>query len=320
MSDNASTDNASRGGIREPLRWIRESGILVVTVTGLALYFFLSIPATLFYSQLGTTPGEVGINYVNLLSSSTFELLVIFVLLATVVFFGGLILAYFLMAVNMFRPSWDSFRNRERNLTRQEGMTVAFNSNLKLYRKMPEYFRTRGIFWSGFPKSFTELEAAMERRLELLKISDPTTEQSTELARIERQLTFPKKARMRKELIRTLVTLLFIIRRRIRQLIVSFGLVIVIIILPALAFLQAAQVRDGHTYFASNTGIFDYSADPVSVYPIASSAAITAILNSKDKELFLLGENTVYAVFYSPLSRATIRVPITTVIISSVRS
>jgi len=63
--------DTANSGTKKTLEWVSESGILAVTVIGLILYFFLSIPVTLFYSQLGTTPGEVGINYVNLLSGST---------------------------------------------------------------------------------------------------------------------------------------------------------------------------------------------------------------------------------------------------------
>src|ERR1700690_670576 len=120
-------------GITKSLEWIKESGLLAVTVLGLILYFILSIPATLFYSQLGTTTGEVGINYVNLLSSSTFELLVIFAVLAGTIFVGGFIIAYFLIFAYTITPSLESLRPAAWKRTRQERMTWAFKNNLRLY-------------------------------------------------------------------------------------------------------------------------------------------------------------------------------------------
>lgn len=314
------SDNAPHAGGRKPLEWIKESGILAITVTGLALYFFLSIPATLFYSRLGTTPEEVGINYVNLLSGSTFELLVIFVLLASGVFLGGFLLAYFLIALYTFASMLHGLGIIGWRQSREQRTTWAFDNNLKIYRRVPEYLKTRAMFWPGFPKTFTELEAVMERRLELLKISNPAPEQSEELAHIESQLSFPRKARRRKDLIRTFVTIILMIRHRIRILVASFGLVILIIVLPVLAFVQAGQVHDGHAYFASDTGIFDYSADPVNLYPVASNPTTAAIAELGREKLYLLGQNTVYAVLYSPADHATIRVPITAVIITSVHN
>lgn len=313
-------DNTSQGVSRKPLEWIKESGILAVTLTGLALYFFLSIPATLFYSQLGTTPGEVGINYVNLLSGSTYEMLVIFVVLAIGVFFGGSLLAYFVMGAYSFAAFLYPWKMRGRRQTREQRTTWAFDQNLRLYTKMPEWLQTRAMLWPGFPKTFAELEALMERRLELLKISDLTQEQSAELASIEVQLSFPRKARRRKDLIRAFVTVVLVVRHRIRLLVMLFTLVIIVIVLPVMAYIQAGQIRDGHAYFASDTGIFDYSADPVNIYPIAPNISITVIARLEREKLYLLGQNTAYAVLYSPSDHATIRVPITTVIITAIQS
>jgi hypothetical protein len=53
--------NRTRDRRIEFLDWFKEGGLLVVTLTGLLLYFFLSLPATVFYARLGTTPGEVGV-------------------------------------------------------------------------------------------------------------------------------------------------------------------------------------------------------------------------------------------------------------------
>lgn len=138
------SNNSSNSHITSALEWIKESGLLAVTVVGLLIYFFLSIPATLFYSRLGTSPGEVGLNYANLLSGSTFELLIIFIMLASAVLSGGFFLAYFSMLVYtlvsvpemvlMFRAP------------RQDRLDRVLESNLRLYKRAPEFFKVVRCF------------------------------------------------------------------------------------------------------------------------------------------------------------------------------
>jgi hypothetical protein len=313
------SDDASNNSLRKSLDWVRESGLLAVTVIGLILYFFLSIPATLFYSQLGTTPGEVGLNYVNLLSGSTFELLVISILLAIAVLVGGFLVVYFLIAIYSVTLYLYHFRTIGRNLPREDRLTLSYERDLAIYRRLPEYFQTRRMFWPNYPETVDEVKSKMARRLDLLKAPNLTSEESAAVSGIESRLSIPRKNIIWKGLARSVVALFLMIRHRIRKLVVSFALAIVIIVLPVLAFIQARQVYDGHAYFASDSGIFDYSADPVIVYPVTPAAATQATLNLKDKKLFLLGENTVDAVLYSPADHATIRVPIDSVVISTVR-
>ena len=313
------SDDASNNSLRKSLDWVRESGLLAVTVIGLILYFFLSIPATLFYSQLGTTPGEVGLNYVNLLSGSTFELLVISILLAIAVLVGGFLVVYFLIAIYSVTLYVYRFRTIGGNLPREDRLTLSYERDLAIYRRLPEYFQTRRMFWPNYPETVDEVKSKMARRLDLLKAPNLTSEESAAVSGIESRLSIPRKNIIWKGLARSVVALFLMIRHRIRKLVVSFALAIVIIVLPVLAFIQARQVYDGHAYFASDSGIFDYSADPVIVYPVTPAAATQATLNLKDKKLFLLGENTVDAVLYSPADHATIRVPIDSVVISTVR-
>jgi hypothetical protein len=313
------SDDASNNSIRKSLDWVRESGLLAVTVVGLIIYFFLSIPATLFYSQLGTTPGEVGLNYVNLLSGSTFELLVISILLAVAVLVGGFLVVYFLIAIYSFTLYFYRFRTIGSNLPREDRLTLTYERDLAIYSRLPEYFQTRRMFWPNYPETVNAVKSAMARRLDLLKASSPRPEETAEVSEIESRLSIARKNIILKGLARSVVALFLMIRHRIRKLVVSFALAIVIIVLPVLAFIQAREVYDGHAYFASDSGIFDYSADPVTVYPATPGAATQATLNLKGKKLFLLGENTVDAVLYSPADHATIRVPIDSVVISTVR-
>ena len=193
------------------------------------------------------------------------------------------------------------------------------DNNLRLYGKIPEYLESRAILWPGFPKTLGELETVMERRKELLTISDRTPEQSAELTQVESLLRFPKKRRFVKLMIRGWVIVFLITRHRIIPIAVSAALVIVIIILPVLAYFQARQVHVGRAFTGSSTGIFDYSADRVDVYPAAHDSP-SEVQSLGKKKLFLLGQNAQYAVLYSPKDHATIRVPVAAVIITDVPS
>jgi hypothetical protein len=66
----ASMSDRPRMSKRDLLDWLKGSGALVITVLGLLFYFILSVPETVFYSRLGTSPNEVGIAYASLLSGS----------------------------------------------------------------------------------------------------------------------------------------------------------------------------------------------------------------------------------------------------------
>jgi hypothetical protein len=312
--------DVSNSNISKALQWIKESGLLAVTVVGLLIYFVLSIPATLFYTRLGTSPGEVGLNYANLLSGSTFELLVIFILLAGAVILGGFLIVYFTILLVNFVPSPRSRQGR-RKASPKERFDQLLDHNLKLYKRMPEFLASRIIFQPEFPKSLTELETIMKRREELLKTQNLTPEQSAELASTESRLRHRRgfMAVLKEIYMRPFVTYYLGIRYRIRGLIISFALVIAIVILPALAFIQSGEVLDGHEYFASNTGIFDYGVNLVNVRPAATNSTPEIQSLAKEK-LFLLGENAQYAVLYSPTKQSTIRVPIAAVVISSLPS
>jgi len=232
---------------------------------------------------------------------------------------GGFLVTYLLIGIYAFTLYLRNYRTIGRNLEREERITLSFERDLAIYRRLPEYFQTRRMFWPDYPESVSEVEAEMSRRLDLLKIPDPTPEQSADVARVEAQLTIPRENIIWKAFARSVVTLFLMVRRRARKLAVSFALAIVMIVLPALAFIQAREVHDGGSYFASGSGIFDYSADPVSVYPVTPNSTKTAGFNLGTSKLFLLGENTVDAVLYSPADHATIRVPLAAVIITTVR-
>src|SRR5215467_11524945 len=69
--------NTSDGTPRERFYWLKSNPLLVITILGLLLYAVFSIPATVFYARLGTTPSEVGFTYTSILSGSTLGALLI---------------------------------------------------------------------------------------------------------------------------------------------------------------------------------------------------------------------------------------------------
>jgi hypothetical protein len=59
------------------LEWVKDSGLLTITILGLLLYTLFAIPTTIFYRILGASLAEVGITYTGLLSGSTLSLMLI---------------------------------------------------------------------------------------------------------------------------------------------------------------------------------------------------------------------------------------------------
>src|ERR1039458_1943915 len=71
MSNVKSGDLEGDIGKRQVSNWIKSSGLLSLTVSGIVLYVVFSISATIFYDRLGVTPSDVGVTYSNVLSGST---------------------------------------------------------------------------------------------------------------------------------------------------------------------------------------------------------------------------------------------------------
>ena len=70
-----------------------------VTVLGILLYIVFSVPATIFYGRLGTTPGEVGITYSSLLGGSTFGILVILLVLTLILLGASFLIAFIRLSI-----------------------------------------------------------------------------------------------------------------------------------------------------------------------------------------------------------------------------
>jgi hypothetical protein len=296
----------------EILEWLKEGGLLVITIIGLFLYFFLSLPTTIFYARLGTTPDEVGITYASLLSGSTVEILILLILLTAIFMTIAYYIAIASFSVRTFfaykpirRDS--AYRKPLKDLTEAE-----FDNRSDLmrefYNHVPEliYLQARG---PKRARSFDEMDKLARRRWELLRLPVRTAEQSAELESIESQ-------RIGRPFDISLTLARNWIQRRGR-LLAAFSIVIIMgVLLPSLAFVQAGQVRDGMAFWGENAGIFYYRADMVRVEPTSQFTAL-AIQRLRTKDLFLLGQNAEYVILYSSATHSTLRVPPISVIITS---
>jgi hypothetical protein len=54
-------------------QWVKKNPAPALTITGAFFYAVLLVPATFFYTRLGTAPAEVGFTYIGVLSGSVLE-------------------------------------------------------------------------------------------------------------------------------------------------------------------------------------------------------------------------------------------------------
>lgn len=291
---------------RELIEWFKGSGLLVVTLAGIFLYIVFSVPATIFYTRLGTTPSEVGITYTSLLSGSTLGALIVLAAVIILVVYFAFSVTYaatFLWASQMSRlvvKSRLGIRPRRRELTDQE-----FARWIEL---MEAFYNTFADKQNESGADWGQLESTVRRMRELELLGVRTEDEASEYESLR---SFWNSS---------LPVPLDFIKRRIRPWgsfrRILLPLLIVIIVLPIIAFFQAGDVLAGRSYPGSQWGTFDYHAEPVTITPSADSAA-ASIGKLADEQLFLLGQNAQYVVLYAPKSRSTVRIPVTQIIVTS---
>lgn len=312
----------------EILEWLKGSGVVAITLAGLFAYFLFSVPATVFYARLGTTPDEVGITYVSLLSGSTVEISVMLLFLAAALITIAFTLSYLSIPIRaartayLFHKKTGARQPSNQRLGRRWLLTDQKFEDVIRWRRFhfeqnPDFYPALASLNRHGPQSFAEEEVLWRRERELWQLGVRTAEESTELDLIGFKLP------LRKPGIRSLGSSLVLpgvmtvrgIRHYGRRASVLIG-AIIIILLPAFAFIQAGDITYGKTYIGNNTGVFEYRADEVKVYVISPNAAL-GIQAVQAQKLFLLGINAQDAIFYSPTARSTIRIPIATIIIAS---
>lgn len=287
------------------LEWLKGGGILALTVIGILLYIFLSVPATIFYGRLGTTPGEVGISYTSLLSGSTLGVFIILIFAALLFVSLSFLFAFLNFSISAIRAS------RQLSADKQdwEMDDEEFEQNVVVRRqrfsRIPEPELT---LWMQLP--WPDVEYNFYRARELRRLGVRTAEQSVELDYLISQRHFASWTRV------IFAATRHWIRRRRRGLLTASSTIVVIAVLPVLAFVQAGEVLNGNAYYGSQLGTFDYRAQSVSV-SAASQGVEQAVEPLVGKRVFLLGQNAQYVVFYLSATHSTVRIPAPAVIVAS---
>lgn len=326
---------------RQIPEWLKDRGLLLVTLTGVVLYFFLSVPAAIFYGRFGVSAGEVGISYASLLSGSTVEILLVVVILACALIVAAYLLA-FVVAVFyiyfvylpyiLFHAGLSPFFKKADRLSDQQfERWLAADLHIRgQFQWLLQVFQTahpnqdmsiaatESERWMRHGRDLQKKRRELRTKLgELRKQGTSAPDVAAQLELIDSQINVRKRRQARNMFQANYLVLKAAIQHWGRVLIIGFVLVTVVVLLPVLAIVQAGEVRDGKTYFGKNTGAFDYHADLVKVTPSSDHPA-PSIQALRGEQLFLLGENAQYAVLYSPSGHSTIRVPISSVVISSV--
>jgi hypothetical protein len=287
------------------LEWLKEGGILALTVIGILLYIFLSVPATIFYGRLGTTPGEVGISYTSLLSGSTLGVFIILIFAALLFIFISFLFAFVNFSISAIRASRQLSADKQDWEMDDEEFEQNVIARRQRFSRIPEPELT---LWMQLP--WPDVEHNFYRVRELQRLGVRTAEQSVELDHLISQRHFASWTRV------IFAASRHWIRRRRRGILTASSTIVVIAVLPVLAFVQAGEVLNGNAYYGSQLGIFDYRAQSVSVSP-ASQAVEQAGEPLVGKRVFLLGQNGQYVVFYLSATHSTVRVPTPAVIVAS---
>jgi hypothetical protein len=293
------------------LEWLKSSGLLSVTLCGLLLYVFLSVPATIFYSRLGVSPSEVGLSYANLLSGSTAEVIAILLILTSAFLFIALFAA--MLSVNIRGIPWGAALKRVTG-----GVPLPDLPDDKFYEYVELSYKLNLHLLSGLSKEYDskyalkyDNEYTRQRRVrDLRRLGVLMEEQSAELDELSSRTPFPDN-------LGWLLAKRWI-RSHGRLLATFFVAITVVIVLPTLAFIQAGQVLQGRQYFGSGIGIFDYYATPARISPSSASAA-SSVEPFERLTMFLIGENSQYLILYSPTTHSTVRFPEASVIVASVK-
>jgi hypothetical protein len=281
--------------------WLKESGLLTVTILGLLLYTLFAIPTTIFYGILGTSPAEVGISYTGLLSGSALGFAVILFLL---VYFGYLFVALgFSIRLRRAANSVSTVKNphpnkRDRNLDDQDFETrMAWRA--AFYARYPEIGESLKQTWK-------DLEPKLRVRRNLQRTDKLTPEQLLELKSTKRQIARYTSRAQRDAIMGWLR------RHPIWLCSIYFA---VLLILSLIAAYNATDVYDGLSYDPA-LGLFGYRAEQVSVCP-ATKADAQMYKWLFDRQVYLLGETAQSAILFLPSDGNTVHVPISAVIISS---
>jgi hypothetical protein len=287
------------------LQWTKENTLAALTILGILVYVVFSIPASYFYSLLGTTPSEVGMTYTTIVSDSTFGLLLIVAVLAIILYYVFMSLVFagvFIKSMGLI-----SAATANRKLTSEQ-----FDEKLKVLQRA---FRGREEDWQ-------KVAEIIRRGREISEKEQRTREEEKELRKsgdlriYGRMLRMHFNHTMEQFTPRTIKTI---------GMIIFAAVAIIVIILTLVAQWQSEEVEHGGRVFGTQIGLFDYHAQLVTVHPDAPSNTssleqLIGPLTGPHAITYLLGQNAQYLIVYSKAKDETVRVPVSEATVSSLPS
>jgi hypothetical protein len=277
----------------ELVNWLRGNIIALFTILGVSLFVIFSIPATIFYNLLGTTPSEVGITYSTILSGSTLGAAA---LVGTVLAIGAWIIymaSSIIINIAVILVFGWAFYNKIIN-------DVQFEEHIVVLKNR---FGRNATLWD-------EIEEEIRHWRQLDEMTQPT-----KLQKKERRCV---RAQIQKKIGQYLifhVRHFFLSGRR-------YIFCAIAVIIAATAFLALTAQSDAQSVIKGTSGsigeklqLFDYHATSVKIFP-STSGGVKAITMLSGRKLYLLGQNSQDLIFYVPYQHSTIRVPISAVIVT----
>ena len=291
--------------------WLKNNVIAVISLTGVFLYIIFSIPATIFYGRLGTTPSEVGFNYSNILSGSTFGVLILIgfaVLIAMLI----LVLLGYAAVIFVLLPRAKFITTRTDRLNSQDDTTISDDEFDRKLNRIRKTYKNK----SGWP----ETEQALRRKRELAQLENRTAAEDSEIINLNSRYNYGDI------FLRSLLPPFSWPSRHWRGLLAAFLFIMftgTTSLFTLSAYYNADAVKRG-VGLPNRLVYFDYRADPVSVK--AASPGDTSTIGQvvpANGRVFLLGENSQEVVLYIPNMKSasngsTVRLPVSEVIISDI--
>ena len=170
------------------LEWVKDSGLLTVTILGLLIYALFAIPTGVFYFFLGASLAEVGITYTSLLSGSVLGLMLIVGALVYVLTFSYCMYFMYRSARSIIMPAKavkkDVSAARNKYPRRKDWRLDDEDFDERLRWLKARYSRTP-VRDDSLRLGWEEFESNLRRRRELRKKANLTSDESFELQSIE---------------------------------------------------------------------------------------------------------------------------------------
>ena len=264
------------------LEWVKDNGLLTITILGLLLYALFAIPTTIFYANLGTSPAEVGITYTTLLSSSAPGTLMVLGIAAAFLYYVLL-----LFTIHTATASAKGVSGAKEPDPRKKDWELDNDDFESRVARLKGYYCNYPEIGDSLKRTWGEHEDKLRcrRQLQIMKklahekMEKLAPEKSSELKSIQRQIAPYHSRATRRAFMERL-------KRRPTMIIgLYLGLLAVI---SGYAYFEAQGVKAGYSYGGS-FGPFGFRVEKVMVCPAAKTdSQMYAWLSGRP--VYLLGE------------------------------